>query len=135
MGQGILLRPGRDVTLIANGLLVFEALVAAERLEGERISAAVVDMHTVKPLDEELILAQAKATGALVTAEEHQIWGGLGSAVARAVAERHLGPIEFVALQATYAESGRPEELFQKYGLTASHIAQAAKRAVERKGR
>ncbi len=132
-GKGILLRQGKDVTIIANGLLVCGALAAAGELEGLRISAAVVDMHTVKPLDEELVAAQAEKTGALVTAEEHQIWGGLGSAVARAAAHRRPVPMEFVAIQDTYAESGKPEELMTKYGLTSKEIVQAARRAVSRK--
>ena len=133
IGKGILVRPGRDVTIAANGLLVFEALAAAEELEAAGVSAAVVDLHTVKPLDEALIAAQAKQTGAFVTAEEHQIWGGLGSAVARALAKTHPVPMEFVAIQDTYAESGKPEELFAKYGLTAREIVQAVKRAIARK--
>ncbi len=135
LGKGIKLREGRDVTVIANGLLVFEALVAAEELESSGVSVAVVDLHTVKPLDESLILAQARETGAIVTAEEHQIWGGLGSAVARVVTQKHPVPMEFVAIADTYAESGKPEELFEKYGLTARHIVAAAKRLLERKGR
>jgi len=133
IGKGVFLREGRDVTLIANGLLVFEALQAAEDLEKEGVSAAVADMHTLKPLDEELIRRQAEKTGAIVTAEEHQIWGGLGSAVARAVAQSRPVPMEFVAIQDTYAESGKPEELFEKYGLTSRQIAQAARRALKRK--
>ena len=133
IGKGILLRKGTDITLIANGLLVWEALAAAEQLEQEKISAAVVDMHTVKPLDTELIQAQAKATGAIVTAEEHQIWGGLGSSVAKVVAERCPVPMEFVAIQDTYVESGKPDELMEKYGLTAGRIVEAARRALKRK--
>ncbi len=133
IGKGILLKQGRDVTIVANGLLVFEALAAAEALEGEGISAAVADLHTVKPLDEALLEAQAKATGAIVTAEEHQVWGGLGSAVARAVGQRCPVPMEFVAIQDTYAESGKPEELFAKYGLTAREIVQAVRRVLSRK--
>ena len=133
IGKGVLLKKGADITLIANGLLVWEALAAAEQLEQEKISAAVVDMHTVKPLDAELIQAQARATGAIVTAEEHQIWGGLGSAVAKVVAERCPVPMEFVAIQDTYAESGKPDELMAKYGLTARNIVEAARRALKRK--
>ena len=133
IGKGVLLRSGKDLTLVANGLLVFEALAAAEELEAAGVSAAVVDMHTVKPLDEALLLAQAKATGAVLVAEEHQSWGGLGSAVAQALAKLRPVPMEFVAIQDTYAESGKPEELFEKYGLTARHIAQAAQRLLERK--
>jgi transketolase len=134
LGKGIKLREGKDVTVIANGLLVFEALMAAEELAGSGISAAVVDLHTVKPMDEPLILAQAKATGAIVTAEEHQIWGGLSSAVARLIVQRQPVPMEFVAIQDTYAESGKPEELFEKYGLTSRHIVEAVRRVLKRKG-
>jgi len=133
IGKGVVVKSGRDVTLVANGLLVFEALVAAQELGAQGISVAVMDVHTVKPLDEALILAQAKATGAFVTAEEHQIWGGLGSAVARVVAKGHPVPMEFVAIEDTYAESGKPEELFERYGLTWRHIAAAVKRVIERK--
>ncbi len=132
-GKGILLRPGRDVTIVANGLMVAEALAAAEELEQGGLSAAVLDMHTVKPLDEPLLAQQAKITGAVVTAEEHQIWGGLGSAVARALARSHPVPMEFVAIQDTYAESGKPEELFDRYGLTARHIVEAVRRVLKRK--
>lgn len=132
-GKGILLRQGKDVTIVANGLLVFEALAAAEQLADQGISAAVVDMHTVKPLDEELLIQQAKATGAVVTAEEHSVWGGLGSAVSSALSRKLPVPMEFVGIQDTYAESGKPEELLEKYGLTARHVALAAERVVKRK--
>ena len=133
IGRGVLLRNGTDVTLAANGLLVWEALVAAEELQKQGINASVIDLHTVKPIDEELIVSQARQTGAFVSAEEHQIWGGLGSAIAKVLAQKNPVPMEFVAIQDTYAESGQPEELFKKYGLTAAEIAQAARRAVKRK--
>lgn len=133
LGKGVLLRQGRDATVIANGFLVFEALMAAQELQKENLSVAVVDMHTVKPLDEALVVAQARTTGAIVTAEEHQIWGGLGAAVAQAVSKNHPVPMEFVAINDTYAESGKPEELFAKYGLTASNIVQALRHAHSRK--
>lgn len=135
IGKGVRLREGKDVTLAANGLLVFEALQAEEKLRQVGIEASVLDLHTVKPLDRELLLEEAKRTQAFVVCEEHQIWGGLGSAVARFLSEEHPVPMEFVALQDTYAESGKPEELFQKYGLTASHIVSRAKRVLARKGR
>ena len=130
IGKGIRLREGKKVTLVANGLLVFEALQAAETLEKEGISAGVIDIHTIKPLDEELLVEEAKKTGHVVVCEEHQIWGGLGSAVARVLSSQHPCKMEFVAIQDTYAESGTPEGLFDKYGLSAPHIAQAAKRAL-----
>jgi len=133
IGNGVVLRQGDDVTLVANGLLVWEACVAAERLQAQGIRAAVVDVPTVKPMDAPLLLDQARRTGALVVAEEHQIWGGLGSAVACVLAQGRPTPLEFVAIQDTYAESGKPEDLMVKYGLTASHIVQAARRAIQRK--
>jgi transketolase len=133
IGKGIVLKEGKDLTIIANGLLVWEALAAAETLLQEGIAATVVDMHTVKPIDKELIESLAKKTGAIVTAEEHQIWGGLGSAVARTLAETCPSPQEFIGIQDTYAESGKPDELFQKYELSAPFIVTAAKRVVGRK--
>lgn len=135
IGKGIRLREGKDVSLVANGLLVFEALLAEEKLRSEGIEASVIDLHTVKPLDEELLIEEARRTHAMVICEEHQIWGGLGSAVARFLSREHPLPMEFVAIQDSYAESGRPEELFQKYGLTDTHIVQAAKKVLAKKGR
>ena len=132
-GKGVLLRKGKDITLVANGLMVWESLWAAEELEKSGVSASVIDMHTVKPLDEKLLVEQAQATGAVVTAEEHQVWGGLGSAVASALARKSPVPMEMVAIQDTYAESGKPEELMEKYGLTGRNIAEAARRALKRK--
>jgi len=133
VGKGIKVRDGKNVSIIANGLLVWEAIEAAEMLEKEGIKASVIDMHTIKPLDEELLVAEAKKTGHLVVAEEHQIWGGLGSAVARVLSEKHPCKIEFVAIQDTFAESGTPEGLFDKYGLSAPHIAKAVKKVLGKK--
>ena len=133
LGKGVLLRKGKDVALVANGLMVWESLWAAEELEKSGVSASVIDMHTVKPLDEKLLIEQARATGAVVTAEEHQVWGGLGSAVASALARNCPVPQELVGIQDTYAESGKPDELLEKYGLTGRHIAEAARRAIQRK--
>ena len=133
IGKGISLRSGKDVTLIANGLMVFEALEAAETLKKEGIDASVVDLHTLKPLDEALLLSEARKTKAFVTAEEHLVFGGLGSTVSQFVSQNFPIPVEFVGVNDTYAESGGPEELFQKYGLTADHIVQAAKKAVSHK--
>ncbi len=132
-GKGVLLRKGKDITLVANGLLVWESLWAAEELEKNGLSASVIDMHTVKPLDEKLLVEQAKATGAVVTAEEHQVWGGLGAAVASALTRHFPVPVEMVGIQDTYAESGKPEDLMEKYGLTGSRILEAARRALSRK--
>lgn len=133
IGKGVKLRKGENLTLFANGLLVFEALVAAEELAEKGIQAAVVDLHTIKPVDRDLIKAQAKETGAIVTCEEHQIFGGLGSIVSKVVAEEAPVPMEFVAIRDTYAESGSPDELLKRYGLTARHIVQAAERVISRK--
>lgn len=128
IGKGIRLREGKDLTMIANGLEVFEALEAAERLAEENIHASVIDMHTVKPLDTELILEEAKRTGHVLVAEEHQIWGGLGSAIATFLAGKHPCKMGFVAIRDTFAESGKAEELLEKYGLTYPSIVKAAKR-------
>lgn len=133
IGKGVQLRSGTDVAIIANGLLVWEALAAAEQLAFQGIQASVVDLHTVKPLDETLLLSLARKTGAIITAEEHQIWGGLGSAVSRFLATHEPVPVACVAIQDTYAESGKPDELLEKYGLTASHIVEAAQQALRRK--
>lgn len=132
IGKGVRLREGKDITLVANGFLVFEALQAAERLAEEGIQAGVLDLHTVKPLDAELILEEAKKTGHVLVAEEHQIWGGLGSAVATLLAKKHPCKMGFVAIQDTYAESGQPEELLEKYGLTAPFIVKQAKKILGR---
>ncbi len=133
IGKGVKLRKGKDLTIFAAGLLVFEALVAAEELADKGIQAAVVDLHTIKPIDRDLIKEQARETGAIVTCEEHQIYGGLGSIVSEVVAQEAPVPMEFVAIRDTYAESGTPEELLNRYGLTARHIFQAAERVLERK--
>ena len=128
IGKGVKVRDGKDVTIVATGLLVFEALQAAEDLQKEGISAAVVDMHTIKPLDEELLSSEAKKTGHVVVCEEHQIWGGLGSAAARFLSTSVPCKMGYVAIQDTYAESGQPEELFDKYGLSSRHIVIESKK-------
>jgi transketolase len=133
IGKSIELMEGRDVTLIATGLLVAEAIRAAEVLEAEGISARVVDMHTIRPLDRTAIERAARETGALVVAEEHLVDGGLGVRVAQVVAETHPAPMEFVGIQNTYAESATPEELLDKYGLVARDVAAAARRVLGRK--
>jgi transketolase len=124
---------GGDVALVANGLLVAEALKASDLLRDEGIECTVLDMHTVKPLDAEALLAAARHCGAVVTAEEHLIHGALGSAVAGFLAGHHPVPMEFVGLQDRFAESGSPTELMEKYGLTYKQVADAARRAVARK--
>ncbi len=132
IGKANRLRSGKDVSIIANGLLVYEALAAAEELEKRGIQASVIDMHTVKPLDEEMLLDEARKTGRLVVAEEHQIWGGLGSAVARFLSQNHPCKMEFVAIQDTYAESGLPDEVMEKYGLTAPYVVKAVQRVLKK---
>jgi len=127
IGRANLLRPGRDVTLVANGLMVALALEAAEILAEEGIDARVLDLASVRPLDIEALVAAARETRGIVVAEEHLKHGGLGSAVAMALAERAPAPLRFVALENTYAESGKPEDLLAKYGLTAENIAAAAR--------
>lgn len=126
IGRAETLRAGGDVTLIACGLMVAAALEAAERLAGRGIQARVLDMHTVKPLDRAAVVAAARETGGIVTAEEHLLDGGLGSMVARVAAEEAPCRMAFVGLRNTYAESGQPEELLAKYGLTAAAIAERA---------
>ena len=133
IGKGILLRSGKDVTLVATGLMVFEALEAAENMKIKGIDASVVDIHTIKPIDRELLVKEASKTGAVVVAEEHLIWGGLGSAVSQPLSRACPVPMEFVGLDDTYAESGRPDELLEKYGLTSKNIALAAEKVVARK--
>jgi transketolase len=133
IGKAIEVAEGRDVTIIANGLLVAQALLAADVLEGEGISARVVDMHTVKPIDRATIARAAAETRAIVVAEEHLVDGGLGVRVAQVVVETRPCPMEFVGIQNTYAESGQPDELLDKYGLVARDVAAAARKVVARK--
>lgn len=133
IGKGLTLRPGNDVTIIACGIMVAKALEAAELLQKENISARVVDLHTLKPLDAELILKCAAETGAIVTAEEHSIIGGLGSAVAEVLVENGTCPMHRVGVRDTFGESGLPDELLAKYGLTAAEIVTSAKSVIKRK--
>ncbi len=133
IGKAIEVAAGRDITLIANGLLVAQALLAADVLEAEGVSARVIDMHTVKPLDREAIGRAAAETGAIVVAEEHLVDGGLGVRVAQAVAETNPCVMEFVGIHDRYAESGNPDEMLEKYGLVARDIAAAARKALARK--
>ncbi|MGQ0560525.1 MAG: transketolase family protein [Gemmatimonadota bacterium] len=132
-GKATRVREGSDVTVIANGLMVGAAIVAHERLAKEGIEVRVVDMATVKPLDEDEVRAAANDTGAIVAAEEHLAHGGLGARVAQAVVRSIPVPMEFVALDDTYAESGDPEGLMIKYGLTAEQVVSAVRRVLQRK--
>jgi transketolase len=133
IGKSIEVAAGTDIALIANGLLVAQALLAADLLEAEGVSARVIDMHTVKPLDREAIGRAAAETGAIVVAEEHLVDGGLGVRVAQAVAETNPCVMEFVGIHDRYAESGHPDEMLEKYGLVARDIAAAARKALARK--
>jgi transketolase len=126
LGKANRLRDGKDVTIIANGLMVTMALDAADALGSKGIQARVLDMHTVKPCDDAAVLAAAKETGRIVVAEEHLAHGGLGSAVAMSVVRQHPVPVRFVNLDDTFAESGSPEALLKKFGLTADAIVIAA---------
>src|SRR5262245_22552448 len=127
LGKTNQLRDGKDVTIIANGLMVAAALTAAEQLATQGVQARVLDMHTVKPVDDAAVLAAAHDTGRIVVAEEHLLHGGLGSAVAMSAARRVPVPMRFVGLNDTFAESGSPEGLLAKYGLTAGELVNAAK--------
>jgi len=133
IGKAMELVSGGDVTVIAHGLLVAEAIRAAETLESEGIAVRVIDMHTIKPLDQEAVGRAARETGAIVVAEEHLADGGLGVRVAQAVALTQPCIMEFVGIQNTYAESGTPEGLLDKYGLVARDVIAAARRALARK--
>jgi transketolase len=133
IGKAIILNEGKDVTLIATGHLVWEALQAAETLEAKGISVEVINIHTIKPLDETAILNSVRKTGCLVTAEEHNIMGGLGESVSRVLAQYLPTPQEFVAVHDQFGQSGTPEELMSKYGLDAAHIVDAVEKVMSRK--
>ncbi|GAI50465.1 unnamed protein product, partial [marine sediment metagenome] len=133
LGKAVTMRQGESATIIAIGLMVAEALKAAENLEREGINCRVLNMPTLKPIDEAAIIKAAAETGAIVTAEEHLEHGGLGSEVAQRVARHHPVPMEFIAIKDTYAKSGKPGELLQRYGLTAKDIEQAVRSAVKKK--
>lgn len=133
LGKGIELRAGTDVTIIATGLLVNEALTAHELLKAEGISARVVNIHTIKPIDRDIIVKAAAETGALVTAEEHSIIGGLGSAVAEVVTEEHPVPVVRLGMNDRFGHSGPAVELLKEFGFTAEGIVSKAKEAVAKK--
>ena len=133
IGKAIQLQEGSDVTIVATGHLVWEALQAAETLNEQGITADVINIHTIKPLDEAAILNSVAKTNCIVTAEEHNILGGLGESVARVLAKNNPTPQEFVATQDTFGESGTPAQLMEKYGLDASAIVNATQRVLRRK--
>lgn len=127
IGKGHQLKDGSDMTIIATGIMVSEAMTAAERLEAEGVSVRVIDMHTIKPLDREIIIKAAEETGKIITAEEHSVIGGLGSAVCEVVSECSPCRVVRVGQMDTYGESGKPEELKAKYGMNADAIIQKAR--------
>jgi len=133
IGKAVQLQEGSDVTIVATGHLVWEALQAAEQLNSEGISADVINVHTIKPLDANTIVKSVSKTGCVVTAEEHNYYGGLGESVARILSEKQPAPQEFVATQDTFGESGTPAQLMEKYGLNADAIIKASKKVIARK--
>ena len=133
IGKGITLSEGNDVTIAATGMMVQLALEAKEELSKEGIKARVINIHTIKPIDKDLLVKAAKETGAIVTAEEHSIIGGLGAAVSEAVAEEYPVPVVKVGIKDTFGESGKPAQLLEKYGLTVESIVNSAKRAISLK--
>lgn len=135
IGRANVIRQGNDATVIACGLMVSEALKAAEMLIKDNINVRVINMHTIKPIDKQAVISSARETGAIVTAEEHQINGGLGSAVAEVLARNFPAPLEMIAVNDTFGESGKPEELLEKYHLKDVDIADAVKKVIIRKKR
>jgi transketolase len=133
IGKAVQLQEGNDVTIVATGHLVWEALLAAEELNKKGISAEVINIHTIKPLDEKAILDSISKTKCIVTAEEHNFLGGLGESVARVLTSNYPVPQEFVATQDTFGESGTPEQLMEKYGLNANAIINAVQKVIARK--
>ena len=133
IGKAIVLTEGSDVTIVATGHLVWEALTAAESLNEQGIKAEVINIHTIKPLDEAAILKSLAKTGCIVTAEEHNVIGGLGESISRLLVSNKPAPQEFVAVQDTFGESGTPEQLMEKYGLTSGDIEKAVKNVLDRK--
>ena len=133
IGKGVLLNEGTDVTIVATGHMVWPAIEAGHKLQALGISAEIINIHTIKPLDEEIILKSLAKTGCVVTAEEHQINGGLGESVASVVTRNNPSPIEMVAVQDTFGESGTPDQLMVKYGLTDDAIVEKAQAVIKRK--
>lgn len=133
IGKAVILREGNDVAIIANGVEVAQALEAAKALAAKGVSARVINLHTIKPLDEKTLVKAALQCGCVVTAEEHQLQGGVGSAVAELLAEKRPTPMEIVAVRGKFGESGKPAELLKKFGLDAKGIERAALRALARR--
>lgn len=133
IGKAQLLVEGKDVSLFATGHLVWKAIQAAEILEEKGISAEVINIHTIKPIDDKAVLDSAKKTGAVVSAEEHQISGGLGDSIAQLLVRNWPVPMEYVGVDDSFGESGKPDELMSKYGIDTTNIVEAAEKAVSRK--
>ena len=127
IGKGILVKDGTDVTIVATGIMVNEAMQAAEKLEAEGISVRIIDIHTIKPIDEEILIKAAKETRGIVTAEEHSVIGGLGSAVAEVTAKNAPAKIKMIGIQDRFGQSGKPNQLMEEYNLTADDIVKACK--------
>ena len=132
IGKGVQLRDGTDVTIVATGLMVEYAIKASEMLKEEGISARVINIHTIKPIDEEILIKASKETGAIVTCEEHSIYGGLGSAVSEVVCANAPCPVKIIGTD-SFGRSGKPAQLFEMYGLTAENICKQAKEAIKLK--
>ena len=128
-----MINEGTDVSIFATGHLVWEAIQAGEMLAEKGISAEIINIHTIKPLDEEAILASARKTGCVVSAEEHQINGGLGDSIAQCLSRNLPTPLEYVGVNDSFGESGKPDELLKKYGLKDSNIVAAVERVLQRK--
>lgn len=133
IGKALLLSEGKDVSIFATGHLVWQALLACEQLEAMGISAEIINIHTIKPLDHEAVLASVAKTKCAVTAEEHQFNGGLGDSISQLLAMKHPAPLEYVGVNDSFGESGTPEGLMEKYGLNAQSIVEAAQKAIKRK--
>lgn len=133
LGKGVTLKDGTDVTIIGTGLMIAHAMEAVKTLNDEGINARLINIHTIKPIDKDIIIKAAKETGAIVTCEEHSVIGGLGSAVAEVLCENAPAPMERIGTQDVFGRSGKPNELFEVYHLTPKDIADAAKKAISRK--
>jgi len=133
IGKGIMLKEGKDVTIVSTGHLVWESIEASKKLEEIGISSEIINIHTIKPLDEEIIINSVKKTNAIVSAEEHNFLGGLGESISRTLSLNYPTPQEFIATNDTFGESGKPSDLMKKYGLDADSIIKAVKKVISRK--
>ncbi|MBW2970533.1 transketolase family protein [Candidatus Woesearchaeota archaeon] len=132
IGKASVFREGKDATIVASGLMVYHSLLAAESLKKQKIDVRVINLHTIKPIDKDAILKAAKETGRIVTAEDHQIGGGMGSAVAELLAENYPVPMRFVGVRDRFGQSGKPDDLLKEYGLTAGDIEKAVVKVIKK---